>query len=140
LSDRERELDACSQAIYGSSHAEFCDKLFKYAFDRGYEQGWQEGRTAGRRAAKGLKTPAKKRGRQLEIDESEIPLLIDAVKKRKQRGQTIKETVNYFLHVMQAGERRLADPDRPPRKAITPASVNKAVWAFYRHRPRKGPA
>jgi hypothetical protein len=132
----KRELDACSRAIYGYSHVEFCDKLFEYAF----ALGKREGRTAGRRAAKGLKTPAKKRGRPPEIDEGERSLLIYEVEQRKP-GQTIRAAVTRFLHLMQVGERGLADPNSsyspytpPPREA----EIKKALWAYYRHSPRKG--
>src|SRR6516225_3427742 len=92
LADRELELDACSQAIYGRSHAEFCDKLYEHAFARGHEQGMREGWTAGRRAAKGLKNPAKKVGRPPAIDQDMRGLLIDYVNRREQ-GQSTREAV-----------------------------------------------
>ena len=148
LADRERELDVCSQAIYGRSHAEFCCKLYGYAFARGHEQGMREGWTAGRRAAKGLKTSAKKRGRPLEIDEGEKALLIYAVEKRKP-NQTIKEAVTRFLLAWQVGNRYLADiessSDHTSRDAIKPDAIkptvlNKGLRAYYRHRPRKKPS
>jgi hypothetical protein len=148
LADRERELDACSQAIYGRSHAEFCDKLYGYAFAQGHEQGLREGWTAGRRAAKGLKTSAKKRGRPLEIDEGEKGLLIDVVGKRKP-NQTIKEAVTRFLLAWQVGNRYLTEiessSDHTSRDTIKPDAIkstvlNKGLRAYYRHRPRKKPS
>jgi hypothetical protein len=142
----ERELDACSRAVYGLSHVDFCDILFTYAFTRGLEQGERKGRTAGRRAAKGLKTSAKKRGRPSEINEGERTLLIHAVEARKP-GQTIKEAVTYFLRALQKGKRYVADrsisfkrDDHPLQEAITPAAVKKALWAYYRHSLRKWPS
>jgi hypothetical protein len=147
--ERERELDAFLGAISHGEVRDFCDKLFRYAFDRGYECGWREGRTAGRRAAKGIKTPAKKRGRPPEINESERTLLIDDVDNRKP-GQTQKEAVTDFLRMMQAGKLYGDNPtlgkdidDTPALpshlldKRIPPATVTKALQAYYRHRPRK---
>jgi hypothetical protein len=158
LADWERELDACMRAVYGCSLAEFCEKAVAY----GREWGQREGRTAGRRSAKGLKTPPRKRGRPSEIDEGERTLLIHGVETRKP-DHTIKEAVTYFLHAMQAGERiaqhslkasvsralqegKRIDPQvivssrQPPRGPITLTVVNKAVRAYYRHRPRKRPS
>jgi hypothetical protein len=141
--------------MFGLSHAEFCHKLSSTAYALGREQGEREGRAAGRRAAKGLKEPAKKRGRPSEILESERNLLIGVVKQRR-RGQTIKAAVTRFLHAMQAGERivhrslkssvsralqegKHIDPQvieslrQTPRGPITSAAANKAVRAYYRH-------
>jgi hypothetical protein len=146
------------RAIYGCSFGEFCAELFGYGFTRGREEGEREGRTTGRRAAKGLKTPAKKRGRPAEFDEQERPLLIFVVENRKP-GQTIRAAVTRFLQIMEAGERSWADAlsphDHPPREAgkrlwadaFSPhdhppreAKIRKAQWAYYRHRPRKRPS
>jgi hypothetical protein len=152
LADRELELDACSQAIYGRSHAEFCDKLYGYAFARGHEQGVREGRTAGRRAAKGLKTSAKKRGRPLEIDENLRAFLIYHVNKRE-RGQSTRGAVIALLRRWQVGnclvlaDRSIdwdaVDPSTPALKAalsVTPPDLSKALNAYYRHQPRKKPS
>ena len=155
LADWERELDACMQAVYGCSLAEYGDKVSAHFFALGREQGAREGRAAGRRAAKGLKKPAKKRGRPSEIHEGERNLLIDVVKRRRP-GQTIRAAASRFLQAMQAGERiahrslkssvsralqegKRIDPQvikflrQTPRGPITSAAVNKAVRAYYRH-------
>jgi hypothetical protein len=137
-----RELDASSQAIYGCSHAEHCAELFGYGFTRGREGGEREGRIAGRRVAKGLKTPAKKRGRPPEIDEQERALLINVIENRKP-GQTIRAAVTLFLQMMEAGKHLFADPTRaysPHDHPLHEAEINKAMWAYYRHNPRKRPS
>jgi len=152
LADWERELDACSRAVYGFSHAEFCDKLFIYASDRGYERGKREGRTEGYRAAKGLKEPAKKRGRPPKIPEGVRALIIHVVETREP-GQTIKKAVTDCLYYSERGRRlhhwenNLADrsdtssvPGHVRRVTIAPAAVKQALWAYYRHRPRRGPS
>jgi hypothetical protein len=143
LADWERELDVCMQAVYGCSLAEYRHKVFDYAFAEGREVGDQEGRTAGRRQAKGLKMPPKKRGRQPEIPAGERALIIHVVETRKP-GRSIKEAVTDCLYYSELGRRlHLADrsdtssvPDHVWRVTIAPAAVNKALWAYYRHRPR----
>jgi hypothetical protein len=147
LIEREDEIEACARVLFGPSHAKYRDqikKVFAYAFKRG--------RTAGWRVAKGLKTPTKKPGRPSEIDAR--ALLIHVVETRKP-DQTIKEAVIDFLCNMEVGRRvdrwlgenNLADPsdasslpDHVMRVAISPAAVNKALWAYYRHRPRNRPS
>jgi hypothetical protein len=147
LADWERELDACMHAVYGCSLAEYRHKMFTHGTVWGFERGEQKGRAAGRRRAKGL-PPAKKRGRQPEIPEHERALIIHVVETREP-GQTIKEAVTDCLHYSELGRRlsrwenNLANrsdtssvPDHVRRVVIKPADVNKALWAYYRHRPR----
>jgi hypothetical protein len=136
LADRERELNAYSQAVYGRSHAEFCDMLYAYAFAKGREQGKQEGRRAGFRAAKGRKAPAKKRGRPSKMDEGERALLIHSVEERNPE-QTIKEAVTYFLHVLKEGKRYLASHSRHHHAFPEPITPIEGERAYYRHRRRQ---
>jgi hypothetical protein len=150
LIEREDEIEACGCALFGPSHAKYRDQI-KAVFAHAFKQG----RTVGWRAAKGLKEPAKKRGRPSEIHEGERNLLISVVEERKP-GQTIRAAVSRFLHAMQAGERinhrslkssvsralqegKRIEPQaieflrQTPRGPITSAVVNKAVRAHYRH-------
>ena len=149
LIEREDEIEACARALFGLSHAKYRDQiktLFAYAF--------KQGRTAGWRAAKGLKEPAKKRGRPSEIHEGERNLLISVVEERKP-GQTIQEAATYFLRTLEEGKRidylslkssvshELQEGNRIDpqviefRGPITSAVVNKAVRAYYRHCRKK---
>jgi len=154
LADWERELDACMQAVYGCSLAEYGDKVSAHFVALGREQGAREGGAAVRRAAKGLKKPAKKRGRPSEIHEGERNLLISVVEERKP-GQTIQEAATYFLRTLEEGKRidylslkssvshELQEGNRIDpqviefRGPITSAVVNKAVRAYYRHCRKK---
>ena len=150
LIEREDEIEAYARALFGPSHAKYRDQIKKvsaYAF--------KQGRTAGWRAAKGLKEPAKKRGRPSELHEGERNLL-----KGRKPGQTIQEAVSYFLRTLEKGKRidhrslkssvsralqegKRIDPQvivslrQPPRGPITPAVVDKALRAYYRHHRQK---
>jgi hypothetical protein len=138
LIEREDEIEAYARALFGPSHAKYRDQIKKvsaYAF--------KQGRTAGWRAAKGFKEPAKKRGRPSELHEGERNLLIGVVKGRKP-GQTIQEAVTCFLRTLEKGKRidhralkSSVSLRQPPRGQITPAVVDKALRAYYRHRRQK---
>ena len=133
LIEREDEIEAYARALFGPSHAKYRE--------------W--------RAAKGLKEPAKKRGRPSELHEGERNLL-----KGRKPGQTIQEAVSYFLRTLEKGKRidhrslkssvsralqegKRIDPQvivslrQPPRGPITPAVVDKALRAYYRHHRQK---
>jgi hypothetical protein len=100
LADRERELNECTQALYGCSHAELFDQVYAYGFDQGYEQGDRGGYARAKRHK-----PHKKTRPPPVVPKEERGLLIHDVDQRRALGQTPKEAVKRYLETMQVGKR-----------------------------------
>jgi hypothetical protein len=143
LAAYEKELDAIPPLVRELLHT--CGYL------QGYERGRKDGRATGRRAAKGLKTPAKKRGRPAETDEVRELLFKDV--EERPPGQTIEKVVEARLTTWRLAQRyfasektrddklRLADPRPPPpdhlwreAEAMAEAETGKYCNAYYRWR------
>jgi hypothetical protein len=128
---KQNALEEATHYLYGCSVEEFLDAAYEYAYHHGYKIGHKEGRAAGRRAAKGLPKARKNRGRPPKIDDSLSSLLVFTVEARKQ-GESVKDTVRYFLKVMRLGAKEVGNTLELPTE-------QEAIRAYYRHRksPKK---